>query len=155
MNRLKKSMVVTLISVATALCPRISSAMDIQMFDAMAVEDQQDYLKYLVKTAQKALVEQGHEDLALQVNQLFRATRSGDHKSLAATQFRELLDRHRAFLAENAGKFSFSSLAGQVEDVFVQTAWNNHITIPNYFSRRLREVVREKPFWPKRPLRTN
>jgi hypothetical protein len=155
MNRLKKSMVVTLLSLATVLCPHLLSAMDIQMFDAMAVEDQRDYLKYLVKAAQKVLVEQGHEDLAVQVNQLFQATRSGDRKSLAATEFQEILDRHRTFFAETAGTLSFSPLAGQVEDVFVQTVWNNHLHIPNYFSRRLREVVREKPFWPKRPLRTN
>jgi hypothetical protein len=120
----------------------------------MAVEDQQDYLKYLVKTAQKVLIEQGREDLATKVNQLFHATRSGDHRSLGAAQFEQHLDRHRAFLAENAGKFQFSPLAGQLEDVLVQTLYTNHIDTSFRFIKRLAELVRERPFWPKRPLRT-
>jgi len=101
--------------------------MAIQMFDAMAIEDQQDYLKYLVKAAQKVFIEQSREDLATKVNQLFHATRSGDRRSLGVAQFQENLDQHRAFIAEDAGKFM----------------------------RRLAGLVREKPFWPKRSLRTS
>ena len=126
MNGPKKSMVAMLLS-AAVLCPRISAAMAIQMFDAMAIEDQQDYLKYLVKAAQKVFIEQSREDLATKVNQLFHATRSGDRRSLGAAQFQENLDQHRAFIAEDAGKFM----------------------------RPLAGLVREKPFWPKRSLRTS
>ena len=129
--------------------------MEIRMFDEMAVEDQKDYLKYLVKTAQKALIEQDREDLATKVNQLFHTTKSGDHRSLGAAQFEQHLDRHRAIIAENAGKFHFSPLAGEVEDVLVQTLYTNHIDTSFKFVRRLAELVREKPFWPKRPLRTS
>lgn len=129
--------------------------MEIRMFDEMAVEDQKDYLKYLVKTAQKALIEQNREDLATKVNQLFHTTKSGDHRSLGAAQFEQHLDRHRAIIAENAGKFHFSPLAGEVEDVLLQTLYTNHIDTSSKFTRRLAELVREKPFWPKRPLRTS
>jgi hypothetical protein len=129
--------------------------MEIRMFDEMAVEDQKDYLKYLVKTAQKALIEQDREDLATKVNQLFHTTKSGDHRSLGAAQFEQHLDRHRAIIAENAGKFHFSPLAGEVEDVLVQTLYTNHIDTSFKFIKRLAELVREKPFWPKRPLRTS
>src|SRR5881227_349415 len=116
MNGLKKSVVATLLSTAV-LCPRISAAMEIQMFDAMAIEDQRDYLKYLVTSAQKVFIAQGREDLATKINQLFHPTKSGDHRSLGAAQFQENLDQHRAFIAEDAGKFLFSPLVGQVEDV--------------------------------------
>ena len=75
MNGLKKSMVATLLSVVV-LSPRISAAMEIQMFGAMAIEDQQDYLKYLVKAAQNVLIEQGREDSATKVNQLAELVRA-------------------------------------------------------------------------------
>ena len=154
MNNPKKSMVAMLLS-AAVLCPRISVAMEIQMYDAMATEDQQDYLKYLVKAAQKVFIEQGREDLATKVNQLFHATKSGDRRSLGAAQFQENLEQHRAFIAEDAGKFPFSPLVGQVEDVLVVTLYKNHIDTPFKFMRRLAGLVREKPFWPKTPLRTS
>ena len=154
MNGLKKSVIATLLLMAV-LFPRISAATEIQMFDAMAIEDQQDYLKYLVKAAQKVFIEQGREDLATKINQLFHTTKSGDHRSLGAVQFQENLDQHRAFIAEDAGKFPFSPTVGQVEDVLVVTLYKNHIDTPFKFMRRLAGLVREKPFWPKTPLRTS
>jgi len=47
-----------------------------EVFGAMAIEDQQDYLKYLVKAAQNVLIEQGREDSATKVNQLAELVRA-------------------------------------------------------------------------------
>ena len=49
------------------LCPRPSPAMEIAMFDDMAVEDQRDYLKFLVDAAQKTFIEQQRPDLATKI----------------------------------------------------------------------------------------
>jgi hypothetical protein len=100
MNGLKKFMLVMLLS-ATVLCPRLSSAMEIQMFNDMANQDQRDYLKFLVKGAQKVLIEQGRRDLATKVDQLFHKIHPGDHQSLGEAKFEENLAFNRVFIAEN------------------------------------------------------
>jgi len=41
--------------VAAVICPRVSWAMDLGMFDDMARLDQRDYLKYLVKNTEQVL----------------------------------------------------------------------------------------------------
>ena len=147
MNGLKKSVVVTLLS-ATVLYPRLAPAMEIQMFDDMATQDQRDYLKFLVKGAQKVLIEQGRRDLAAKVQQLFHEIHPGDHRSLGEAQFEASLGKMRAFIAENPN----SPLRFQFESVLIQTLYNNGIQPSREFQKRLAQVVREKPFWPKLPL---
>jgi hypothetical protein len=99
MTGLKKSMVMTLLS-AIVLCPRILSAMDIQMFDQMAIEDQKDYVKFLVKDAQRILIEQDQREQAAKVQELFQEILPGDHRSSGEAQFEETLAKARAVNAD-------------------------------------------------------
>ena len=75
------------------LWPRVSAAMEIQMFDELAVQDQRDYLEYLVDSAKRIFIEQGEMDLAGKLEQLFKKPRLGDSQSLGDAQFHENLAR--------------------------------------------------------------
>src|SRR5260221_5139669 len=104
MGRLKKSLVVTLLSGAV-LCPRAAAAMEIQMFDDMAAQDQRDCLTFLVKRVQKVLTEQGRPDLAAKVKELFREERAGAHQSTGRGQVEMNLAIHLDFLASIAQNY--------------------------------------------------
>jgi len=117
----------------------------------MAKQDQQDYLTFLVKATQEVLTDQGRPDLARKVRDLFRG-RGGDRRSLGEVQFEEVLAKMRAYFAENP-RHMFTS--GPVEGAFTQALINHSIQVPDKFYKSLKQVVREKPFWPKRPLQTN
>ena len=132
--------------VATVMLPRVSFAMRIQMYDDMAKQDQQDYLKFLVKAAQEVLTDQDRPDLASKVRDLFQS-RGGDRRSLGEAQFEEVLAKMRAYFAENP-RLTFT--AGPVEGAFTQALINHGIDVPDKFSKSLKQVVTEKPFWPKR-----
>ena len=67
-----RRLAVVVLFVATVICPRVSSAMEIQMFDDMARQDQRDYVKFVVKDLQKLLIELGQQGMAEKVGQLFR-----------------------------------------------------------------------------------
>jgi hypothetical protein len=155
MNGPKKSMVVTFLAVATVLCPRILSAMDIQMFDQMAIQDQKDYVKFLLKDAQKILIEQDQRDQTAKVQELFQKILPGEHRSLGEAQFDETLAKARAFNADERPRKYPILPPMDVETVLVVTLNKNGIQTSVQFSRSLAQVIREKPFWPKRPLRTN
>ena len=154
MNRLKKSMVVMLLSGTIVLGPRLPPAMEVQMFDAMANQDQREYLKFLVERAQKVLIEQDRRDLATEVRELFHEIRHGDHRSLGEAQFEEHLAIARDFIAEIAKK-QLPFGRPSVESALIVTLNKNGIGTSPEFSRSLGQSVREKPFWPKLPLRNH
>jgi hypothetical protein len=129
--------------------------MDIQMFDQMAIEDQKDYVKFLVKDAQRILIEQDQREQAAKVQELFQKILPGDRRSSGEAQFEETLGKARVFNAEERPRQYPILPPMNVETVFVATLNKNGIPTTTQFSRRLAQVVREKPFWPKRPLRTN
>jgi hypothetical protein len=154
MNDLMKSAIVTLLSAAAVLCPRTSPAMTIEMFDDLAAEDQRDYVNFLVKGSQKILIEEGRQDLADKVEELFRKPR-GARQSSGEAHFQKGLVRFREYLvqqAETIARLHVTSWIGQIEDVFVQTLVSNGIQPPHRFSKSLGQL--SKTFWPKRPLRT-
>lgn len=150
MNGMKKSIVVTLL-LAIVLCARLAPAMEIQMFDSMAIQDQKAYLKFLVKDAQKILIEQDQRDQAAKVRELFQRIPRGDHRSLGETQFEESLAIDRVFIAENRG----GPLRPPVEASLIVTLNKNGIKTPPSFFRNLTQLVKQEPFWPKKPLRKN
>jgi hypothetical protein len=127
-----------------------SRAMDIEMFDALAVEDQHAYIQFLAQSAQQIFVEQGRRDLSEKVERLFRTPRRGNGQSPGATQFYSMLARTRAFAATH----SLPGLHFHVEGELTQTLVNNGIAIPRTFHRRFEQLLREKPYWPKLPLAT-
>jgi hypothetical protein len=136
--------------VAAVICPRVSWAMDLGMFDDMARLDQRDYLKYLVKNTEQVLSEEGRPDLAKQVHELFSRNPSGDPVSLGETQFQRFPESFRAYVAAHPSlRFPIT-----VESALMQVL-AQHIPLPNAFPRDLAQTTRAKPFWPKLPLRTN
>ena len=144
MNGLKKSMVVTLLA-ATALWPRLSSAMEIQQFDKMVKEDQQHYLAFLVKEAQKLWIEQGRRDLAMRVSHLFQEIPPGGGRSVGEAQFELELAAARAYSAKvnMPGKVSWN----QVDFVLFQTLFKNGIRPSPAFYKRFPEVTRNRVFY--------
>ena len=134
--------------VATVLFPRVSSAMSMAMYDEMGRQDQQDYLAFLVKATQDVLIGEGRPDVARKVHDLVQG-RGDDRPSQGEVQFEEVLARMRAYLAENPGPI----VAPTVEGAWMQTLINNGIQLSHQFDRAFHLVVREKPFWPKRPLK--
>ena len=75
-----------------------SRAMEIEMFDDMAVDDQRAYIQFLVRSAQQIFVEQGRRDLSEKVEQLFHTPRRGNGQSSGETQFYDMLAKTRASL---------------------------------------------------------
>ena len=147
---LKTSVAVALLS-AAVLCPRAAQAMEIQMFDDMAIQDQRDYLTFLVKHAQKVFTEQGRPDLAAKVRQLFREERGDDHRSPGSDQFEKNLAIQRDFIVRIATeKLPFTRPL--VENALIMTFYRNGIPTSFAFSRGLVQALREKPYWPKLPL---
>ena len=132
-----------LLSVATVLCPRLSPAMEIEMFDDMAQQDQRDFLKYLVEAAQQVLIEQGRRDLVPQVAKLFRQPQG-------EREFQENLKFNRDYLAAHPDL----PFPLRVEAALLETLHKHGIPISRAFRKRFEQVTREKPFWPKRPVRS-
>jgi hypothetical protein len=138
----------------TAVCPRASSAMDIKMFDDMAVQDQKDYLKYLVKHAEKVLIELGQRDEAAKLKELFQKIPPGEHRSAGEARLEENLARIRSYVRPPSD-MNFVRTMGGMEGQLIQTMSMKGLKTTGEFGRTLDQRTREKPFWPKLPLRTN
>jgi hypothetical protein len=102
----------------TMTCPRLSSAMDIQIFDDMAAKDQKEYLTVLVKDAARALIEQGQRDEATRLQELFQQIPPGDHRSVGEAQFEANLARQRTWAV------------GEVENALTATMYQNGLKLP-------------------------
>ncbi len=151
---MQKSAAVALLSAVAVLCPQISPAMTVEMYDAMAIEDQSDYLKLLVKRAHDVFVEEGQQDLAAKLDELFH-TRRGEPQSLGEAQFEKQLAITRDFIAwEDVKGFRVKPLPGDVEAALITTFQKNGIPMSHARFKALSQAWTAKPFWPKRPLQT-
>jgi hypothetical protein len=121
--------------------------MDMAFYDQMAIEDQRDYLKYLVRTTEQLLTEQGQPDLAKRVALLFKA--SGSQVSVGERLFQEGIEFDKTYRVEHPDRLYPLHAENALLYALVKSRLTN--SLPDTFFRRLRE----KPFWAKRPLRTN
>lgn len=154
MNDLMKSATVAVLLGAAMLCPRTSSAMTIEMFDAMAVEDQRDYLKLLVNRAQEVLIAQDRQDLAAAIGEMFR-TRRGERQSPGEAEFQKRLTIGRDYVVQEQVKaMNIKIVGGEVEGALIGTLQKNGIPMSHALFKALTQAWSAKPFWPKRPLRT-
>src|SRR6185436_801170 len=151
---MQKSAAVVILSAAVMLCPQISPAMTVEMYDAMAIEDQDDYLKLLVKRAHDVFVEEGQQDLAAKLDELFH-TRRGEPQSVGEAQFEKQLAITRDVIAwEDARGFRIKPLPGDVEAALITTFQKNGIPMSHARFKALSQAWMAKPFWPRRPLQT-
>jgi hypothetical protein len=126
--------------------------MEIAFYDQMAVQDQKEYLKYLVRTTEQVLTEEGRPDLAKQVAQVFKA--SGNRVSAGEALFQTGMKLNRDYVIEHPdGPQFLRSAEGAFMYVLAESRISN--SLPHAFLHRMEQLYREKPFWAKRPLRTN
>jgi uncharacterized protein YehS (DUF1456 family) len=126
--------------------------MTVEMYDAMAIEDQSDYLKSLVKRAHDVFVAEGQKDLAAKLDELFR-TRRGEPQSTGEAQLEKQLAITRNIIAwEQAQGLRLKVLPGDVEHALLVVLQKNGIPMSHERFKALSQAWTAKPFWPKRPL---
>ena len=139
----------------TLMTPWPCAAMDVELFDDLAVEDQRDYVAFMSRRAKEILNQEGRGDVAERIDELFQ-TRRGQKQSLGERQFYENLARIRSFIAEQAtSHVHVQFLGGHVVNAFVTTLARNQVQIPSRFPVNFSRSLREKPYWAKRPLRAS
>jgi hypothetical protein len=107
-------------------------AMEIQQFDKMADDDQDEYVADLVVSAMKVLRDAGQSDKATQVRNLFIVIKPGDKISDGMADFEILLAKGRvADLRRQQSNPSARLL--EVEDVMALTLRKNDIELPDSF----------------------
>ena len=149
---MQKSAAVALLFAVAVLCPHASRAMTVEMYDAMAVEDQSDYVKLLVKRAHDVFVEEGQQDLAAKLDELFHKRR-GEPQAVGEAQFEKQLGITRDVIAwEDARGYRIKPLPGDVEAALITTLQKNGIPMSHGRWKALSQAWTAKPFWPKRPL---
>ena len=154
MTALKRVLVITFVCAATMLHPHVAQAMTVEMFDAMAVEDQRDYLKLLVDRAHEVLIAQNRRDLAMKIEELFR-TRRGERQSPGEAAFRRQLIIIRDYVSQqNVKNLRVQVLPGEVEAALIGSLQKNGIPMSHALFKALAQSWTAKPFWPQRPLRT-
>jgi hypothetical protein len=144
----RKSACALLFVAAVMLCPASVPAMELQMFDSMAPQDQRDYLKHLVRVAESVLREQGQADAGEKVDTLFRKQGSAGEWQF----WNEMMQTRRLLDWQAAQNFHFTPLVGEVEDTLLRVLSNNQITAIFKIHREFTRVLRERPYWPKRTL---
>ena len=131
MNRINKFLVAAFMS-AAMLLPNMVQAMEIQQFDKMAGQDQDEYIAELVQGAEKVLTDEGKPDLAGQVSHLFTTNAPGDQISIGMTEFYLNLALLRVEDVKNIQK-NPNDPRIEVEDVMAATLQKNHIDLPDSF----------------------
>ncbi len=129
MNRFTLS--AAMLSAAVLLSGAVQ-AMEIQKFDKMAAADQHDYINALVVGAQKVLIDEGKDDLAAQVQDLFTKIPPGDSISLGLEEFETNLAQARIFDAETYAK-DHNAQRVEVEDAMAIALKKNKIDLPDSF----------------------
>jgi len=84
-----------LLASAALLFASGAQAMPFQQFDHMAAQDRQDYLDFLPKAAETVLRQQGRDDDAAKVHQLFNEIHPGDALSIGPITPYPLVSRCR------------------------------------------------------------
>ena len=131
MNRFNKLLAATFLS-AAMLFTSAAQAMQIQQFDKMAKQDQNDFIGDLIGGAQKVLIDEGRSDLAAQVQKLFTEIPPGDQISLGLNEFESNLELLRIADAKNAAAHPNDPRV-EVEDAMAATLHKNHIELPDSF----------------------
>ena len=128
MNGFKKLLTTRFLSAAMLFSGVVAQAMPFQQFDHMAAQDRQDYMDYLVDSAQKVLVSQGRADDAAKVYQLFNEIHPGDHLSIGEAEFEGNLANARVRDAEKAAQ-NPNAPRVQVESALTGTLKKNGIEL--------------------------
>ncbi|MGI0134748.1 MAG: hypothetical protein ACREBW_07320 [Candidatus Micrarchaeaceae archaeon] len=147
MNRFNKFLVAAFMS-AAMLLPTMVQAMEIQQYDKMALQDQNDYTIALIDGAQKVMIDEGRSDLAEQVHTLFTETPAGDAAPLGVTEFESNLDLARVADAKRVVQDPNAHRL-EVEDAMLVTLKKNNIPLSQDFIRDFR--VFNNGFHPKLP----
>lgn len=154
MSALNRARSVLLILAVVTPGPRAASAMTVEMFDAMAIEDQHEYLTLLVRQARDVLTRQDQKDLAAKLDDLFQKRR-GQRESQGEAQFERDLAIVRGFAAQQHAKnVNFKILPGEVENALIGTFQKNGIPMSGQVFKALSHAWTAKPYWPKRPLKS-
>jgi hypothetical protein len=125
-----------------------AQAMEIQQYDKMVLQDQNDYAIALIEGTQKVLIDEGRSDLAVQVQKLFTETPAGDAAPLGLTEFESNLDLARVADAKRVTQDP-SAHRLEVEDAMLVTLKKNNIPLPQNFIKAFRAI--NSNFRPKYP----
>jgi len=131
MNRFNKFLVAAFMSAALFL-PNMVQAMEIQQFDKMANQDEEEYIAELVQGAEKVLTDAGRPDQAAQVSKLFTTHLGNDQASVGLVEFNRNLARARVIDAQNIAKDPNAQRV-EVEDAMFATLQKNGIELPDSF----------------------
>lgn len=145
MNRVSRLLAATFLA-ASFMFSGVVQAMEIQQYDKMSDDDQNEYVADLVVGAQHVLTDAGHPEQAAQVHQLFTEIKPGDKISAGMAEFAVLLakarlaDERRIEKDPNARRL-------EVEDAMALTLQKNGIQVPDAF------FTVAQNFQPKHPPR--
>ena len=114
MSRFNKYLAATFLS-AAMLLPGVVQTMQIQQFDKMAGQDQDDYIGNLIVGVENVLTSDGRPDLAAQVKQLFTTKNHGDVDTIGMVEFERNLALARVADAKRAAQNPNTSRV-EVED---------------------------------------
>jgi hypothetical protein len=131
MNRFNKFMAATFL-LAAMLFTGAAQAMQIQQFDKMAGDDQDEYVAELIIGAQQVLKDAGNPDLAQQVHKLFTTVNPGSQLSLGRGEFEMNLARARVADAKRVENDP-NARRLEVEDAMIVTMRKNGIELPPSF----------------------
>lgn len=148
MNGLKKLLTATFLSAAMLFTGGAAQAMPFQQFDHMANQDRQDYMDFLMDSAQKVLTAQGRDADAAKVYHLFHDISPGSSLSLGEAEFEmnlakaRVIDSKRAIRDPNLPRI-------QVESALTVTLKKNGIELTPEFYRGLVQLASTfKPQFP-------
>jgi hypothetical protein len=131
MNRFNKFLAATFLS-AAMLLTGAAQAMEIQQYDKMADQDQNEYVGDLVIGAEKVLTDEGRPDQAEQVRKLFTETKPGDMVPAGVAEFDINLALARVVDAKRIAK-NPDARRLEVEDAMIVTLRKNNIELPPSF----------------------
>ncbi len=131
MNGLSQNLAPTFLAVAMFLTGT-AQALEIQQFDRMTAENRSEYVRLLVRGAEKILTDEGRADLAAQVDYLFTTKDAGDNQTIGMVEFELSLAQLRA--DDAAGVFENPNVRRlEVEEVMYETLEKNGIVLPTSF----------------------
>ena len=120
------------IFLATLLLGHAAQAMEIQKYDKMSDDDQDEYVADLVVGAEKVLTAAGHREQAERVNNLFTEKNPGDKLPRGMVEFEILLDKARVADDLRVHKDP-NTRRLEVEDAMALTLKKHEIDVPDAF----------------------
>ena len=132
--RVNRFAIPAVILYAGMLLSGAAQAMDIQVFDRMSDQDQDDYIVLLLKGSEQVLTDAGRADQAAQVEKLFTTVQPGDRNTVGMVELELNLSAVRKTDADNLVKNPNARLM-QVEIAMIATLKNNGIVLPRAIMR--------------------